>query len=92
MPEPGAKTLMISSGPYRYIRHPMYTGLLILMAGLALLAQSWPSGIVWGLLLVVLDRKAMREERFLQEVFAEYHSYMRQTGKFFPRLWNKDQD
>ena len=79
---------LISEGPYRYIRHPMYTALLILSVGMALITAN----LLLALLLIgttmamylarVSDEEAMMIERFGDE----YHSYMRRTGRLFPRL------
>ncbi len=79
---------LISQGPYRYIRHPMYTALLILSVGMALITAN----LLLALLLIgttmamylarVADEEAMMIERFGDE----YHSYMRRTGRLFPRL------
>ena len=85
MPEPGAKTQLITAGPYKKIRHPMYAGLLLMMLGLLILDTTWVNGIAWCCLYIVLDRKAAREEVFLSQFFDEYHSYRQRTGRFFPR-------
>jgi protein-S-isoprenylcysteine O-methyltransferase Ste14 len=53
---------VVSTGPYRYVRHPMYTGMLLFFLGSALLLGSW-IGVLLGLCLEgTLARRAVREE------------------------------
>lgn len=86
MPEPGATAELITTGPYRWVRHPMYVGVLLLMFGLVLLNPNWLSAVIWLALLLVLDRKAAREEYFLENAFPNYASYRQRTGRFIPPL------
>jgi protein-S-isoprenylcysteine O-methyltransferase Ste14 len=78
---------LIRRGPYRRIRHPIYTGLLAAFLGTALI-----QGLLSGLLAFVLVaagiyRKALREERFLaQEFGAGFAEHRKHTGMFLPRL------
>ena len=56
---------VVSTGPYRYVRHPMYASLLLFCLGSALLLGSW-IGVLLGLLIEGgIARRAMREERVL---------------------------
>lgn len=91
MPEPGATAELITTGPYGWVRHPMYVGVLLLMFGCVLLSMNWTSTnwlsvLLWLALLLVLDRKAAREERFLEQAFPNYASYRQSTGRFIPPL------
>jgi protein-S-isoprenylcysteine O-methyltransferase Ste14 len=86
-PAPRAARL-VRTGPYAYIRHPMYVAYFLLFAGAFLLSASWPIG-VFGLsiigLLMTLRRRT--EERMLRERYAaEYLEYRQNTGAFLPRL------
>ena len=78
---------LIRRGPYRWIRHPIYTGMLA-----ALLATAVAQGLLSGLLGVALVflafyRKAKREESFLAQEFGEGFTEHRQhTGMFLPRF------
>ena len=63
---------VVSTGPYRYVRHPMYTGMLLFFLGSALLLGSW-IGVLLGLLLEgTLAERAVREERVLQKGLKGY--------------------
>src|SRR5438477_3393815 len=78
---------LIRRGPYRWIRHPIYTGMLA-----ALLATAIAQGLLSGLLgfafvFLALYRKAMREESFLSQEFGEgFIKHRQHTGMFLPRF------
>jgi len=79
---------LIRSGPYRYVRHPIYTGLLVGMAGRALTIGEWRGVVAVAMILAAHSRKALREERMLAGEFGEeYARYREETGFLFPRLW-----
>jgi protein-S-isoprenylcysteine O-methyltransferase Ste14 len=79
---------VISTGPYHYVRHPMYAAIVIFMAGTALLLGSW-YGIVLGLILgVILARWAVLEERTLRAELPGYGAYMAQVKyRLIPYVW-----
>lgn len=78
---------LIRGGPYRFVRHPIYSGILLAMVGTFL-----ANGKVRGALAVVLVWfawlvKSRMEEQFMVRSFgAEYEAYRRSTGALFPRL------
>jgi protein-S-isoprenylcysteine O-methyltransferase Ste14 len=77
---------LVTSGPYAYVRHPVYSGLLLAMLGSAI-AQS----VLWLLPLAAYGpqfiRSARHEERLLLERFPrDYPSYMRRTKMLLPFL------
>ncbi|HSY46952.1 MAG TPA: isoprenylcysteine carboxylmethyltransferase family protein [Steroidobacteraceae bacterium] len=76
---------LIRSGPYRYVRHPIYTGLLAALLGSAI--ASGTVRAVLGLLIIAaaLLRKLRVEERFMRETFpGEYQRYSEQTPALIP--------
>jgi protein-S-isoprenylcysteine O-methyltransferase Ste14 len=78
---------IIRSGPYQFVRHPIYTGILLAATGTALVIGEWRGVIAVVLLYAAHSRKAMREEAMLTSEFGEeYSSYRRSTGFLFPRL------
>ncbi len=79
---------VVSTGPYRYVRHPMYAAIVIFIAGTALLLGSW-YGLVLGLILVVmLVRRAVLEERMLRAELPAYAAYMAQVKyRLIPYVW-----
>jgi protein-S-isoprenylcysteine O-methyltransferase Ste14 len=76
---------VVSRGIYSYIRHPIYTGDLLLLVGLELALNSW---LVLGVLLLipVVLLKAIKEEQMLQRELAGYGDYCRETKRFIPFL------
>lgn len=83
---PGNK--LIVTGPFAFVRHPMYSGGITCAFGLAMLAGSL-LGIIYSLALaVVLSRIADAEERDLIARFGrEYIEYRLKVPKLFPRIW-----
>ena len=78
---------LIRSGPYAFVRHPIYTGMLLGCVGAALVAGEWRGILAVALLLAAHSRKALREERLLATEFGEeYASYRGCTGFLFPRI------
>ena len=79
---------LVRSGPYRWIRHPIYTSGFLLFTGLGLMAASWPTvlGAV-ALLATMSTLRIPREEAQLTAQFGEeYRTYMGKTGRVFPRF------
>jgi len=78
---------LVTSGPYRWVRHPLYTVGFLAFTGLSLLAANW---FIFAMLLLsfaVLVRRTPIEERRLIEKFGEeYRTYMQRTGRFLPRF------
>lgn len=78
---------LVTAGPYGYVRHPLYTGLLVAMTGTALI---WGDlGSLLGLLFAIgfFSLKAQREERILEAEFgAVYANYRARTGGLLPRI------
>lgn len=68
---------LVTSGPYRFTRNPMYTGLAMAYAGIALLIGSyWPFILLVVVLLIILRLVILPEERYLAQAFgAEYAGY-----------------
>lgn len=80
---------LVTSGVYRRIRHPMYTGLLIFSLGQAVAVPNWiagPSYLVVMVLLVAL--RLGPEERLMRETFgARYDEYAARTRRLVPGVW-----
>lgn len=86
-PAPKAAGHLITGGPYRLIRHPMYSAVLLGAGALAWLAAPWAGALAWGGLLLVLFTKARLEERWLGEQHADYAAYCLQSKRFVPWLF-----
>jgi protein-S-isoprenylcysteine O-methyltransferase Ste14 len=81
---------VIRSGPYAWVRHPIYTGMLLAAMGTALVIGEWRGVLAVVVIWAVHSRKALREEAMLTgELGEEYASYRRSTGFLFPRLFRR---
>jgi protein-S-isoprenylcysteine O-methyltransferase Ste14 len=79
---------VITTGPYHYVRHPMYAGILIFAVGTPLLLGSW-YGVLFGLVFALLvARRAVLEERTLRKELQGYTAYMAQVKyRLIPYIW-----
>lgn len=76
---------LVTAGPYRYIRHPIYTGLLLLFAGNALICGDWRAIIGFALIFISIWLKLKKEEQWLNTHFGtQYELYQRQTKALMP--------
>ena len=79
---------VVDSGPYRYVRHPMYAGMMLYMLGTPLMLSS-----LWGLagvvvLTVLLGLRTLGEEQVLKTQLAGYAEYMTRTPwRIVPGVW-----
>jgi protein-S-isoprenylcysteine O-methyltransferase Ste14 len=80
---------LVTHGPYQFIRHPMYTAVLLFCGGFTLSPLEWWRTVTWLVLLLVVWIKSKIEEKVLLDRFNEYSRYRRGTGRFFPRLSNR---
>jgi protein-S-isoprenylcysteine O-methyltransferase Ste14 len=87
MPHPDQQAILLRHGPYRFIRHPMYAGLLLATLSCVLWHGSVASSVGWLGLWVVLIWKTHIEERLLREKFCDYEQYASRTWRYFPGLW-----
>ena len=83
-PRPSENTKLVRHGIYQWVRHPMYASLMMVALGWALLWLSWPALLAAIALIVLLDRKAQREEQWMTGQFAEYGDYRRATKRYVP--------
>ena len=78
---------LVTGGPYRYCRNPMYLGHLIFLAGLALTLQSWPAAAVLAIHLVWFDRRVRGDEARLAALFGDaYRDYLARVKRWIPGL------
>ncbi len=78
---------LVTRGIYRYIRHPQYTGFMLVTLGMIFEWATLPLLIMWPILAVVYYRLARKEEAdMVQEFGQQYVDYRQRTGMFLPRL------
>ena len=78
---------LITSGPYQYVRHPIYTGMLLAFFGSALLGN-----LVWLIILIatfaIFMMRIKTEEEFMMKIFPEqYPEYKKHTKALIPFVW-----
>ncbi|HKN35407.1 MAG TPA: isoprenylcysteine carboxylmethyltransferase family protein [Terriglobales bacterium] len=75
------------SGPYAYVRNPLYLGSLVLAAGFAVAARSWVIVIVMAVMFAAVYLPVIRsEEVFLRQKFPKYEEYSRHVPRLLPRF------
>jgi protein-S-isoprenylcysteine O-methyltransferase Ste14 len=81
---------LISRGPYRWVRHPMYTSLFSMGVGWLLLTANWfIGGLLMGGIIFIMITRVNAEEALLINTFGEsYITYIARTGRFLPRLFH----
>ena len=80
---------VVRDGPYRWLRHPSYTGALVAFAGLGVLMGSWLSLVlIMGMIgAAFLHRVRIEEEALLSKLGDEYRAYSRQTRRLIPFVY-----
>ena len=87
LPHPKDGAVLVESGVYGLVRHPIYAGLILAAAGWGLLTNSPWALLLAGVLLVFFDIKSRREEGQLAARFPAYAAYRRRVRKFFPFIY-----
>jgi len=79
---------VVSTGPYAYVRHPMYSGALLLLAAMPLALGSWLSVLLIVPFFPVLAWRILDEEDFLRKNLPGYAEYMRRVRyRLVPQVW-----
>ena len=86
-PKPVEGGSQVARGPYRFVRHPIYSGVVLAAAGWALAWHSFAGAVLTLALLVFFDMKARSEERWLESAYPGYAQYRRITKKLIPFLY-----
>jgi protein-S-isoprenylcysteine O-methyltransferase Ste14 len=86
-PRPRDGSRLVTRGIYAWVRHPLYTSVMLASLGWAAIWQSAPSLLAALVLIPFFDAKSRREEHWLRERFPEYAGYERRTRRFIPRIY-----
>jgi protein-S-isoprenylcysteine O-methyltransferase Ste14 len=79
--------VVIQTGPYAWVRHPLYSALIVFLFGWAFLTAYLPFFLLAAAGIPFFDREAAREESAMRgEILREYEGYRRRTGRLFPRI------
>jgi protein-S-isoprenylcysteine O-methyltransferase Ste14 len=86
-PEPKGSGMLVTRGPYRYMRNPMYSALLLFAAAEVVAYRDIWKIACWIALALVLLGKVLLEERFLRACFPDYAEYARRVRRFIPGVF-----
>lgn len=76
-------------GPFRFVRHPMYTGLILVYVGIGLAAQSWAAVILTVVATVIFGAYRIPEEEkaLISEFGEQYSAYARRVKRLIPFIF-----
>jgi protein-S-isoprenylcysteine O-methyltransferase Ste14 len=79
---------LVTSGPYRWIRHPIYTAFLLILGSTLFLSANWLIGLAWtGMTALETVSRIGFEENLMLEYFGDqYRAYMDRTGRLLPKI------
>jgi protein-S-isoprenylcysteine O-methyltransferase Ste14 len=87
VPTPRKSGKLVETGIYKFIRHPIYTGLVLIVTGIAIYNLSYQRLIITGIIFFFFLYKLKYEESLLKEKYPDYANYIKRTGRMFPKLW-----
>ena len=87
VPFPKSEATLVETGPYGFVRHPMYSGAVLAALGWALWVHGWLTISYAVALFLFFDIKSRREEKWLIEKFSGYESYQRRVRKLIPYIY-----
>ena len=84
---------LVTSGPYRFVRHPFYVASALAIVANALATANWFIALTGGLAVTLLVMRTATEEEHLTKRFGDdYVEYMKRTGRFLPRIVHGDHE
>ncbi len=86
-PELLERARLVTSGPYRWVRHPMYLAVLLFMFGVAMFNGGLLNQLSLGLLLIAVLGKMHKEERYLHARFGDYREYCDSCKRLIPFIY-----
>jgi protein-S-isoprenylcysteine O-methyltransferase Ste14 len=87
VPYPKDRAILIETGPFQYVRHPMYSGAIFMAFGWTLWVHSWLTLGYAMVLLLFFDIKTRREEQWLKAKFSNYIAYQKRVRKLIPFVY-----
>jgi protein-S-isoprenylcysteine O-methyltransferase Ste14 len=88
-PTPKEKAFLYTGGLYGFVRHPIYTGVILIFLGLAFYSLSVFKFLITCSLLLLFYFKSAYEEEQLKKKYRDYEEYKNITGRFFPKFKSK---
>lgn len=79
---------LVMSGPYQFVRHPIYTAFFLILGSTLLISANWLVGLAWiGMTVLEIASRIGFEEDLMIEYFGDdYREYMKKTGRLLPKM------
>lgn len=87
LPYPREDGQLVTTGIYGIVRHPLYGGIILAGLGWVLLTLSWSHCLCLLGIVVLLERKATLEEKWLEQKYSDYVAYRQTAKKLVPWIW-----
>jgi protein-S-isoprenylcysteine O-methyltransferase Ste14 len=87
VPHPKEDATMVQSGAYRFVRHPIYSGIILASIGFAFVTNGTLTFLYVLVLFVFFDIKSRREEKWLADKFSDYSAYQKRVRKLIPFIY-----
>ncbi len=87
VPYPKDEATMVESGAYRFVRHPIYSGIIMGSIGWGFLTNSFLALLLAVVLFLFFDIKSRREEKWLVEKYENYPDYQQRVHKLIPLIY-----
>jgi protein-S-isoprenylcysteine O-methyltransferase Ste14 len=87
LPRPKENAVLIQGGLYRFVRHPIYFGVIVLSFGWGLIQQSTLVWLYVVIIAIFFDIKSRKEEQWLQAKFSAYADYQGRVRKLIPWIY-----
>jgi len=87
VPYPREDAILVEKGPFRFVRHPIYSGIILGSCGWGLMTNSLLALLLAMVLFIFFDVKSRREERWLKEKYAGYTAYQTRVRKLIPLIY-----
>lgn len=88
-PVPSPRATLVTSGPFRWVRHPMYTAVMMAALGMTLRNASLSAIALLVAIGLFFNLKSRWEETRLMHTYVDYAEYLQRTGRFLPRYHPK---
>jgi protein-S-isoprenylcysteine O-methyltransferase Ste14 len=87
VPYPKENGSLVETGPYRLVRHPIYSGLILMVFGWAFFVHGWLTLVYAAVIFIFFDLKSRREEEWLKARFPGYMEYQKRVRKLIPFVY-----
>lgn len=87
VPHPKDDAFLVQNGAYQFVRHPIYSGIILTSIGFAFVVNGTLTFLYVLILFIFFDIKSRREEQWLAEKFPDYPNYQKRVHKLIPFIY-----